>query len=101
MATSVPNNWGSVTPTQRINYKMKVKDYIKGVLLSEPCKYCGEKDPVVKQFHHRRPEEKMFNIGNAWHTQGMESVVVEMDKCDVVCANCHLKIHAGTIGESK
>lgn len=79
------------------NYKERTKSYIKGVLLSEPCKYCGEKDPVVKQFHHRNPEEKLFNIGNSWHTQGIDTVVVEMSKCDVVCSNCHLKIHAGTL----
>lgn len=88
------SNWNSVTQKQKNEYKLRGKEYIDGIRLSEPCKDCGETDPVVKQFHHRNPEEKLFTVGNSWHTWGLDMIVAEVAKCDVLCANCHLKRHA-------
>lgn len=51
---------------------------------------CGEKDPVVLEFDHIDPAAKSFEIGNmtriGW---GLERLLAEAEKCDVVCANCH------------
>lgn len=53
-------------------------------------------DPVVLDFHHVNPEEKAFSIGNNKYAS-MERIQAELDKCVVVCANDHRRIHAGTI----
>jgi hypothetical protein len=59
-------------------------------LRANPCVDCGESDPVVLEFDHRDPAEKLFCIGGAlrqtWSWQKIED---EMAKCDVRCANCH------------
>jgi hypothetical protein len=46
------------------------------------------------QFHHRNPREKDFTISNAcsWGWS-IERILKEMEKCDVLCANCHAKRH--------
>jgi hypothetical protein len=53
-----------------------------------PCVDCGEPDPVVLQFDHRRNKRNnvstMLRSGFAW-----AEIQAEIDKCDVRCANCH------------
>jgi hypothetical protein len=54
---------------------------------SHPCMDCGETDPVVLEFDHLR--DKRFNIGTAVTRYGWEAILAEIEKCEVVCANCH------------
>jgi hypothetical protein len=58
---------------------------------AHPCADCGETDPVVLEFHHLR--DKAFNIGKELVDTPWERVLAEMEKCDVVCANCHRRRH--------
>ena len=59
------------------------------------CYECGEDDPRCLDFHHRDPEEKEFILADAvrrgW---GKKKILAEIDKCDVLCSNCHRKHHA-------
>jgi hypothetical protein len=56
-------------------------------LHEHPCVDCGETDPVVLEFDHLADKE--FNIGQGFAERNWESVLAEMQKCEVVCANCH------------
>lgn len=49
------------------------------------------------QFHHVDDDEKSFTIGSAWRRVSQATLIAELDKCIVVCANDHLRIHAGTV----
>jgi hypothetical protein len=60
-------------------------------LLSRNCMDCGETDPIVLQFDHVRGEKfkdvgAMVNGTYAWKT-----IETEIAKCEIVCANCHLR----------
>jgi hypothetical protein len=58
------------------------------------CVICGyNKCPDALDFHHVNPDEKDFNISGG--TKSFESLKPELDKCILVCANCHREIHAG------
>ncbi len=52
------------------------------------CERCGIKDKRVLQFHHTNPGEK---FGNVSEMKGfpLTKVQAEIDKCSVLCANCH------------
>jgi hypothetical protein len=52
-----------------------------------PCADCGETDPVVLEFDHLR--DKTFNIGSKLTNYSWSAVLAEMEKCEVVCGNCH------------
>lgn len=54
------------------------------------CKNCDEWRPECLQFHHRDPKQKLFNVGE-WIRNGvsLETLKAEIEKCDVLCANCH------------
>lgn len=58
------------------------------------CMNCPEKHPACLQFHHRDPSEKIADV--AWMVDfaySMERILEEIEKCDVLCANCHKKHH--------
>jgi hypothetical protein len=61
--------------------------YLLEFFESHPCIDCGEGDPVVLEFDHL--EDKLFNISTKLITYSWERIVAEIDKCEVVCANCH------------
>lgn len=57
---------------------------------SRGCMDCGESNPLVLDFDHRDPAKKSFTIGSvARKGWSLEVLYKEIDKCDVVCANCH------------
>ncbi len=57
----------------------------------ERCGYCRSHSAL--QFHHRDPKEKEFLIGSArWVL--FERLIPELDKCDLLCANCHFEVHS-------
>lgn len=68
----------------------KVREYKK----SQHCKRCGFSDYRALTFHHRDRSDKEFNVSNAVSGQSFETVMREIFKCDVLCANCHLILHA-------
>lgn len=67
-------------------------------LLKLKCKYCPENYPACLSFHHRNPKEKDIAIADAVsHGWSIEKIKTEIKKCDVVCENCHRKIHSGGV----
>lgn len=59
------------------------------------CEKCGyDKNLAAIEFHHRDPEEKLFQIDlRAFSNTKLETLRLELDKCDMICANCHREEH--------
>jgi len=57
------------------------------------CSRCGIKDPRVLDFHHREKKDKLFGIGGFRREVGFQKLKDEIEKCIVVCANCHRVLH--------
>lgn len=63
-------------------------------LKDKPCARCGGVFPAyVMDFHHLDPTKKEFTIGKIIGSRNMERLLAEIDKCVLVCANCHRTIH--------
>lgn len=58
------------------------------------CADCGCTDPIVLEFHHIDPAEKDTIVG-ALSGRSMARALAEVEKCEVLCANCHRIRHAG------
>jgi len=59
------------------------------------CTRCGyNKYHEVLEFHHRDPSQKEFGIGQNGLTRSWKRVKAEVEKCDLLCANCHRELHA-------
>lgn len=60
------------------------------------CSQCFyARDITALEFHHLDPNEKDFSISRNGSTRSWEGVQKELDKCILVCANCHREIHSG------
>lgn len=59
--------------------------YLLEYFASHPCVDCGESDPVVLEFDHLNPELKSFNIGQSLPYRRWQSILKEIEKCEVVC----------------
>jgi 5-methylcytosine-specific restriction endonuclease McrA len=68
---------------QRLNRKLRCVAYKGG-----KCSKCGyAKSLRGLHFHHRDREDKLFSIAQA--SCSWEVTKQELDKCDLLCANCH------------
>lgn len=58
------------------------------------CAKCGDKRGYVLDFHHCNPEEKDENISRLISSNASnEHINQEIEKCVVLCANCHREFH--------
>ena len=64
------------------------------------CVRCEESHPATLTFHHKDGSEKSFEIGNALKLGiGLKRLLAEIEKCEVLCANCHAKEHLSYLFE--
>lgn len=57
------------------------------------CMTCGETFKECLDFHHRDPKHKKFDIGHRAGESSLEVLQKEIAKCDLLCSNCHRKLH--------
>lgn len=66
-----------------------LKDRINILKESSGCKDCGETDYVVLDFDHIT-DNKVMNVSSMVTAGcGWERILEEVQKCEVVCSNCH------------
>jgi hypothetical protein len=75
----------------RAKQKQKAVDYLGGKCIR--CNY--HKCIAALEFHHRDPSTKLFGISDGGQTRSWNRVKVELDKCGLLCANCHREVEAG------
>ena len=74
------------------NLIIRNRDFVNQLKKNSECIKCGEDRYYVLDFHHN--DDKEFNIpilvsgGYA-----IEKLQKEIDKCDILCANCHREYH--------
>ena len=62
------------------------------------CCVCGYNRCLeALDFHHIDPNEKEFGIAASGIIVSWERVKKEIEKCVLLCANCHREFHAGLI----
>jgi 5-methylcytosine-specific restriction endonuclease McrA len=68
--------------SRRKNNLLKKCAYLK----SKKCAICGESDPIVLEFDHLHEKRNSISmmLSYSW-----ESIVKEIGKCQILCANCH------------
>jgi len=70
-------------------YKSKCVEYKGGC-----CEKCGyKKSNSALEFHHVDPSQKDFGIGGQRRTKFDDITKLELDKCLLLCANCHREEH--------
>lgn len=71
---------------QRDILKARMIEYLS----DKSCVKCGMNDPRVLEFDHIDPETKVIDISKAFkNTMKWEDILLEIEKCQLLCANCH------------
>ena len=79
---------------KRVANKFRTIKQYAVTYLGGMCSACSLVDhPVVYDIHHIDPTEKEFNI-STFGKFDKERLEKELDKCMLLCANCHRKEHA-------
>lgn len=70
----------------RSQLRVKILDYLK----DKKCITCGVDDIRVLDFDHINASEKSFSIARAISDlKSWDSILEEIKKCQILCANCH------------
>jgi len=69
--------------------RAKAGTHLLAYLKTHPCVQCGESDPIVLDFDHVRDVKHYSVTYMVSHQFGLKSIQAEMDKCQILCANCH------------
>lgn len=65
------------------------REFIRFIKEQEPCTDCGKHFPhYIMHYDHVRGIKKQ-NVSSSVSTCSWDDLLVEIEKCDVVCANCH------------
>ncbi len=60
------------------------------------CHICGyDKCAGALELHHLNKAKKSFGIGDKGYTRSWEKIREELDKCVLLCANCHREVESG------
>ncbi len=77
-----------------IDRKQEIRNWFNRYKEGLKCEYCGENHPACIDFHHNNPEEKKIPIAKM--VSGCfapDKILAEIEKCTILCANCHRKKH--------
>ncbi len=68
------------------------RQYVEIYKLAHPCS-CGEKEPCSLSFHHCNGD-KTGNLSDMVNRgYGITRIQKEINKCNILCLNCHAKLH--------
>lgn len=87
------DHYKAVQATRNVANTARFQEWKAG----QKCQCCGETETCCLDLHHLDPSEKEGTISNITASWSWERLKLEIDKCIVVCSNCHRKIHAGVI----
>ena len=73
---------------RRIEMKKKLNKYKKTLR----CKICGFSDWRALTFHHKNPDQKTGDVSDIIRSS-WKAAKKEIEKCDVLCSNCHAIEH--------
>lgn len=70
----------------------KLKEFVNSYKKEHPCIKCGETRYYCLDFHHNGEKEATINYMVSFGAS-IKRISEEMDKCDILCSNCHREFH--------
>ena len=73
--------------------KHRVREEFENYKKTLKCEVCGESHVATLDFHHKDPSTKEIIISESIWRWSWNTIKKEIDKCVVLCSNCHRKLH--------
>src|SRR5947209_1817076 len=81
-----------------VRYRERNRRFLNDYLSAHPCVDCGIADPIVLEFDHVSGSKRAALSAMAYSAATIETLRVEIAKCEVRCANCHRRRTAQSRG---
>ena len=90
--------WAKKNPIKRLasfrRWKKKRKIWFDQIKSKLSCKMCGENYPACLDFHHINLKDKTGLVSRMFQRYMNKKLILkEIDKCEILCSNCHRKHH--------
>lgn len=85
----------SVVATRNRTKRVELRTKLNTIKSINPCP-CGEADPICLEFHHICKKDLEIGLVSRYRW-GWTKIESELQKCVVLCSNCHKKKHAGKV----
>lgn len=99
--TQYKREWNHRNRNARFLYKKKYVKALKEKLIAYKDNKCADcqytfngKNHTVFDLHHLNPHDKDIEVSKLIGNRAWKSVLIEADKCDMLCANCHRLRHS-------
>lgn len=74
--------------------RARLRRWVNEAKRQNGCKRCGIDDPASLDYHHPDDVKKEMGVGSMiTHGYGKDALKAEINRCEVLCANCHRKEH--------
>lgn len=74
--------------------RKEIVEWLDNYKSKQKCSNCPENHPATLDFHHIDPKQKDIGINSIrCYGWGIEKIEKEIQKCVVLCSNCHRKLH--------
>lgn len=72
--------------------QVEIKDWLSDLKSKLKCNRCPETFIYCLEFHHTDPTKKEISVSQM-KGYSKKKILEEIDKCEVLCSNCHRKEH--------
>ena len=73
--------------------RQRIREWYRDLKATLSCEKCGEDHPACIQFHHADDNKEACISEMVCNSVSIETIMKEIEKCKVLCANCHFKLH--------
>ena len=73
--------------------KAEIREWFKDYKKKLKCSKCNESHPATIDFHHHKKNKEMGIAKLVSEGYSQKRILKEIEKCAVLCSNCHRKIH--------
>ena len=101
--TEANKRWKNKNPEKYIIYKRNYYRKKKLALMARfhnKCDWCGLEyngiNASIFEFHHKDPSIKENSISTLLMNRTMDDIELEIEKCVMICAHCHIIHHNGS-----
>lgn len=97
----INNNRKDIFEKRNKSKKLELKRILDEIKTYNGCYFCDEIEICCMDFHHVEETDKVANVSLLMNLKSKIKMLIEIQKCIVVCSNCHRKIHAGLLTVDK
>lgn len=82
-------------PTRHNKLRLQKLEFLRRYKQKSGCRLCGENSSSdALDFHHINPNTKVMTVTDMVRSSSILAMLEEIEKCVVICSNCHRKMHA-------